>query len=83
MNGLVSFVVERQTILCAVISKIGVARGPEEAELVLRFAAADPPESHVHGFDVLGAGGVIDDSGDSGVAGLGRRLGLRPTNFDQ
>ena len=78
-----SFVVQRRMILGAIVGKIRVARSPVEAELALGLAAAEPPESHVHGFDVFGDNGLVDDTGGSGVVGLDGRLGLRPTHFDK
>ena len=75
--------VERRIVLGAVVGKIGVPGGPVEVELALGFAAVDPPELHVHGLDVLGNDGVIDDSDGSGVIGLDWRLGLWPTHLDE
>ena len=72
MSGSASFVVKRWMILGAVVDKIRVTRGPVEVELALGFAAAEPPESHVYGFDVLGDDGLVDDTGWSGVVGLDR-----------
>ena len=78
-----SFMVQRRMILCAVVGKICVASIPVEAELALGFAAAEPPESHVHRCSVLGYDGFVDDTGGGGVVGLDWRLGLRPTHFDE
>ena len=81
-----SFVVQRKMILGAVVSKIRVARSPVEAELALGFAAAEPPEppeAHVHGFEVFGDDGFVDETGGGGVVSLDGRLGLRLTHFDK
>ena len=40
-----------------------------------------PPESHVHGFEVFGDNGLVDESGGGGVVGLDGRLRLWPTHF--
>ena len=82
MRGSMSFVVKRRMIIGAVVGKIRVARGPVEAELALGFASAEPPESHVNGFEVFGDDGLVDETGGSEVVGLDRRLGLQPTHFD-
>ena len=82
MSGVVTSVVEGHMILGAVVNKIGVAVGPLEAELALRFAAVEVPESHVHRLVVLGNDGVISDSDISGVFNLNGRLGLQPTYFN-
>ena len=78
-----SFVVKRRMILGAVIRKICVAKSPVEAELALGFVAVESSESHVHELNVLGDNGFVDDTGGGGVVGLDRRLGLRPTHFDE
>ena len=75
--------VERRIILGAVVGKIHVAGGPVEAELSLGFAAAEPPESCVHGFGVLGYDGLVDNINGGGVVGLDERLGLQPTHFGE
>ena len=77
------FVVKRRVIIGAVIGKIRVVRSPVETELALGFAAAEPPESHVHGFDVFGDDSFVDNTGSGGVVGLDGRLGLRLTHFDE
>ena len=75
--------VKRRMILGAVVGKIRVAGGPVEAELALGFAAAETPESHVHGLYVPGVYGFVDDTVSSRVDGLDGGLGLRPTYFDE
>ena len=70
-------------ILGAVVGKIHVVKGPVEAKLSLGFVAAEPPESHVKGFDVLGNNGFVDDTSSGGVVGLDGRLRLWPNHFDE
>ena len=70
-------------ILGAVVGKICAAGGSVETELALGFVAAEPPESHVHGFSVPGDDGFVDDTSGDGVVGLDGRLGLRPTHFNE
>ena len=82
VSGSMSFMVQGRMILGAVVDKICAARSPVEAELALGFTAVEPTESHVHGFNVFGDDGLVDDTGGSGVVGLDGRLGLRPTHFD-
>ena len=69
VSGSMSFVVQRRMILGAVVGKIRVARSPVEAELALGFAAAEPPELHIQGFDVFGDDGLVDNTGGGGIVG--------------
>ena len=82
MYGSISFMIKRRMILCAIVGKIRVARSPVEEELALRFTAAEPPEAHVHGFEVFGDDGLVDDTGGGGFFSLDGRLGLWPTHFN-
>ena len=50
---MVDFMVERRMIFDDVVSKIGAAWSPVEAELALGFTIAEPPESYVHGLDIF------------------------------
>jgi len=43
-------------------SLVGVAGPPEDVELALALAIADPIEAHIHGFETFLFDGVIDDS---------------------
>ena len=64
------FMVERMNILVTVVGNIPVDRGPVEVELSLGIVAVEAPKLHIHGFDVLGEDGFVDNTGGGGVAGL-------------
>ena len=66
-----------------VVGKIGTDEGQVESELALGFTGVEPLELHVHGVDIFGNDCVLGDFNSSGVAGLDRRHGLRPTQFDE
>ena len=54
---------------------------PVEAELVLRIAAAEPPERHVHGLEHFIDHGVVGDANGCRVIALDGQAGLRPYYF--
>ena len=58
-----------------------VSWGPVVAELVLVIAAADPPESHVHGLEHFIDHGIFGDTDGGIVFALNGRAGLRPAHF--
>ena len=47
------FVVDRRVVLSAVVAVVVLSTVPVDAELLLRFAASEPVEAHVHGFQSL------------------------------
>ena len=53
MSGALGFMVDVRVGHGGVISKIGGTRTPVVTELNVEFAAAEPPEVHVHGFHFL------------------------------
>ena len=66
-----------------VISPVFRACIPIVSKLVLRFAAAEPPKSHVHHFAPSRNNSVISNSCSSRVVCLDRRFGLGPAHVDE
>ena len=75
------FMVKGGMIVCAVVGFFFRARSPKEAELNLRFAAAEPVVLHVHGFCLALNDGVARYTHGSGVIALDGGFRLQPTNF--
>ena len=83
MNGFLGFMVNRSMVFGAEIPLVFCSWGPVKSELVLGFAAVDPPQAHVHGFDVLDYSSEVGDANSSIFFSLQGRLGLCPSHFDK
>ena len=70
-------------MLGTVISQVLVAWFPVVAEVFLGVAAAEPPETHVHGFEHLVHHGLFCHACGSGVVALNRRRGLQPAYLNE
>jgi len=66
-----------------IVSPAGIARPPENMELALAFAIAEPVEMHVHHFGVFLFDHVIDDPTGSVVVSLQGSGGLGMAQFFQ
>ena len=66
-----------------IVCIVGWAGTPEVAELALRFAAAKPPEAHVHGFHFARDDSLVGYAKGCSVIGLDGRGGLGPTHFSE
>ena len=81
MNCSLGFLVNGRIVFGAVIPLVIGSWGPEESELALGFAAADPPQAHVHGFYAIGYGGEFGDANSISVVSLQGSLRLRLFHF--
>ena len=70
-------------VLGDIVGEVGGPRSPIVAELILRFAAADPVETYVHRLGAYGHNGVVCDTRCRQIIGLDRSSRLRPTNFNE
>ena len=70
-------------MLGTVISQVLVSWCPVVAEVFLWVAAAEPPETHVHGFEHLVHHGLVGHTCGSGVVALNRRRGLRQAHLEE
>ena len=70
-------------ILGTVISQVLVAWCPVVAEVFLGVAVAEPPETHVHGFEHLVHHGLVGHACGSGVVALNGRRGLWPAHLEE
>ena len=77
------FMVKGGMVFCAVVGKIVRARSSKEAELNLRFAAAEPLVLHVCSFCLALNDGVVRYTHGSGVIALDGGFMLMPTHFDK
>jgi hypothetical protein len=57
-------------MLGPIVSLVGGSRVPEKLELILRFSASEPMESHVHGFGVSRLNVVVHNAKGYCVVGL-------------
>ena len=74
--------VQGGVMLGTVVSQVLVAWCPV-AEVLLRVAATEPPEAHVHGFEHLVHHGLVGDACVSGVIVLNGIRGLRPSHLNE
>jgi hypothetical protein len=81
MCGVHCLVIHVWMCLGWVVSVVSRPWSPLVAELTLGFAAAEPPEVHVHGFHLFGDDGFVGNTKCCGVVGLNWRLGLRSAHF--
>ena len=70
MDGALGFMVDVWVGLGGVVGEVGGARSPVEAKLALGFAAAEPPEAHVHGFHLFSDDSFVGDTECGGVVSL-------------
>ena len=70
MCGMHGFVVDVGMGFGRVIRMVEGAGGPVVAKLALGFAAAEPPEAHVHGFHLFSDDSFVGDTECSGVVSL-------------
>ena len=70
-------------IFGTVVDKVGGARCPKVAELVLIIPETDPMELHVHWFGLKMNYGLVGYSKICGVVALDGSFGLWPANFDE
>ena len=66
-------------VLGPVVSIIGLARPPVDANLLLAFMITEPMKPLVHGFSSFGLDFAIDDGVSHGVVGLEWSDGLSVT----
>ena len=57
-------------VLGPVVSIVGLARPPGDANLLLAFMITEPMKPHVHGFSSFGLYFVVDDCVSHGVVSL-------------
>ena len=70
-------------MLGTVISQVLVAWCQLVAEVFLGVAAAEPPETHVHGFENFVHHGLVGHACGSGVVALNGRRGLWPAHLEE
>ena len=70
-------------MLGTVISQVLVAWFPVVAEVFLGVAAAEPPETYVHGFEHFVHHGIVGHACGSGVVALNGRRGLWPAHLEE
>eukprot|EP00980_Cylindrotheca_fusiformis_P017524 scaffold5497_cov135-Cylindrotheca_fusiformis.AAC.3 len=75
--------VDRSVVLCEVIGKVGAAGFPEDVELSLGDAVADPVVSHVDVASLVLFDGVVGDTRGGGVVSLDGRGGLRMVHVEK
>ena len=68
-------------VFCYVVCIVAWAWAPEVAELLLRGAASQPVQFHVHQLEALTGNVVGDDSKGRGVVSLHRRWRLLMSHF--
>ncbi len=83
MGRSVGFVVNGWVVLGVVVCPIVTAIIPVVAELLLRFLAAEPPLTEVHGLGFMWDDGEIGDANGSGVICFDGCAWLWPTHFDE
>ena len=83
MCGTHGFVVDVGMGFGRVIRMVEGAGGPVVTKLALGFAAAEPPEAHVHGFHFARDDSLVGYAKGCSVIGLDGRFWLRPTHFNK
>ncbi len=83
MSLSVGFMVGIWVVFCVVVGPVLGARVPIVPELVLRCAATEPPEAHIHHFAPARHNGIINNSGCFGVVRLDWAFGLGPAHVDE
>ena len=70
MNSSLGFLVNGRMVFGTVIPLVHCSWVPVESKLSLVFVAAEPPQTHVHGFYALGCGGKVGDDNSISVVSL-------------
>ena len=83
MSLSVGFMVGIRVVFCVVVGPVLGSSIPIVSELILRCAATEPPEAHIHHFAPARNNGIINNSGCCGVVRLDWAFGLGPSHVNE